>query len=47
MKIDYLFVFTNVFNYLMQLAAVAFLAGLFGIKQKVCDVRVRCPFFPR
>lgn len=45
-KIDDLFVFTNGFNYLVQLSAVAFLARLFGIKQKAYDVHEHfCLFF--
>lgn len=39
-KIDHLFVFTNGFNSLMQLFAVAFFARLLGIKQKAYDVHV-------
>lgn len=39
-KIDHLFVFTNGFNSLMQLSALAFLARLLGIKQKAYDVHV-------
>lgn len=39
-KIDYLFVFTNGFNYLAQLSAVPFFARLFGVKQKAYDVHV-------
>lgn len=45
-KIDDLFVFTNGFNYLVQLSTVAFLARLFGIKQKAYDVHEHfCLFF--
>lgn len=45
-KIDHLFVFTNGFNYPVQLSAVAALARLLEMKQKAYDVHVQFSFFP-
>lgn len=44
-KIDHLFVFTNGFNYPVQLSAVAALARLLEMKQKAYD-HVQFSFFP-
>lgn len=45
-KIDHLFVFTNGFNYPVQLSAVAALARLLEMKQKAYVVHVHFSFFP-
>lgn len=44
-KIDHLFVFTNGFNYPVQLSAVAALARLLEIEQKAYDIHIHFSLF--